>query len=128
MNVKRVRLELVAKYPGVDVVVNNNGGAMELVAEVEPTTKHVEYSVAIAVIDKSLPHYHRKSGEEYEIVRGNLILYIDGKRYEMGVGEKRVIEPGQVHWAEGKETWVKTTSYPGWTWEDHILTHEDTAA
>lgn len=114
-------MELKQRYPGKNIVLNDEINPTEIICEIEPTKEHVEYDVAIAVIDKSIPHYHHKSAEEYEVIRGVLTLMVNGKKYLLNEGEKFIIEPELIHSAEGKETWIKATSRPGWTFGDHIL-------
>ena len=61
MQVKRVVSQLKLKYPGKKIIMNNRNRPTEIVCEIEPTREHLDYSRAIAVIDKSLPHYHQKT-------------------------------------------------------------------
>ncbi len=109
--------ELNKKYPGKKILKNGNP-VSEIVCEVE---KGNGYSIAIAVIEKSVPHLHKKTTEEYEVMKESIKLFINNKRSVLKKGEKIVIKPNQVHFAEGNETWVKVTSHPGWLVEDHIL-------
>lgn len=37
-----------------------------------------------------------------------------------------IVNPGEVHWAEGDETWLECYSEPGWTSGDHVLVKEKT--
>ena len=115
MNVRPVKEELQNKYPDKNVVVNNTG---EIICEISPGK---EESVAIAVIDKSLPHFHKVTTETYEVIKGKLDLYCDGIKHTLNVGDKFVVNPGSIHYAEGKETWIKCFSKPGWSPKDHFL-------
>lgn len=108
-------------YPGKAVVMNPVKKPIELLCEVEPTHNHPNYSVAIAVIDKSTPHMHRVIEETYTVIRGELILHANDETITLKRDESYTIEPGVVHWAEGDETWVECLSKPGWTKEDHII-------
>ncbi len=114
MDVEKVIKELSQKYPGKKIIKNKEGNPTEIICEIEP-------GLAVAVIDKSITHYHKKATEVYEIMRGDLIAYKDGKEYKLGEGEKLTIKPDEVHYAVGNETWVKVFSEPPWTPEDHIL-------
>ncbi|MBN1169032.1 cupin domain-containing protein [Candidatus Woesebacteria bacterium] len=116
MDTKKVVKELQKKYPGKTVIE----GEGEIICEVNPSTENPEESVAIAVIDKIQPHYHSKSTEYYEVIKGKLTLFIDGKKHELHEADSYTIEPGQTHWAEGSETWIKCTSNPGWIPQDHL--------
>jgi len=121
MNSKKVIEELEKKYPEKKIIKNDEDNPTEILCEIEPSTNHPEYSLAIAVIDKSAPHTHKKSKETYKVIRGKLALYIDSEKHELSEGEELVINPDQTHWAEGNETWIECYSEPGWTFEDHIL-------
>ncbi len=121
MNSKKVIEELNKKYPGKKIIKNDNDNPTEILCEVEPSSEHPKHSLAVAIIDKSAPHSHKKSKETYKVTKGKLTLHVDNKKHELNEGDELVIEPGQLHWAEGKETWIECYSEPGWTFEDHLL-------
>jgi mannose-6-phosphate isomerase-like protein (cupin superfamily) len=120
MNQVTVIEELLKKYPGKRVIKNDTENPTEILCEVKPTSDHPSFSLAIAVIDKSIPHVHRKSTEEYTILRGQLTLHVDEKTFTLKTGQTFYVRPHQIHWAEGNETWVSCFSQPGWTREDHF--------
>jgi mannose-6-phosphate isomerase-like protein (cupin superfamily) len=76
-------------------------------------------SIAVAVIEKSAPHFHGQMTEVYIVEEGALTLHYDGHPIELSAGDALVITPGHVHWAEGYAT-VKVIASPAWTPEDHI--------
>jgi quercetin dioxygenase-like cupin family protein len=121
MNSQKVVRELGKKYPGKVVFPNNEKNPTEILCEVEPASDHPRYSLAVSVIDKSLPHFHKKTTETYKVVKGKLLLFIDDQPHRLNTGDKFTIEPNHKHWAEGEETWVECYSEPGWTPEDHFL-------
>ena len=121
MNTNQVISELSKKYPDKKIVRNEKDNPTEIICEVDPVTEHPERSVAIAVINKSEPHYHKKSTETYEVMKGELMINKDGREYKLREGDKLTIKPGEVHYAIGNETWVKVYSSPGWIPEDHLL-------
>ncbi|OGD53136.1 hypothetical protein A3J78_01010 [Candidatus Beckwithbacteria bacterium RBG_13_35_6] len=121
MNVKKVVKELQEKYPGKKIIKNNEKNPTEILCEIDPATKHPHYSLAVAVINKSRPHLHQKSKETYQVIKGILDLFVDGKKYKLSEGEKFIINPGQIHWANGNETWIECYSKPGWIIKDHIF-------
>lgn len=125
MNLKKVIEDLKTEYPGKEIILDPPENATEIIVEIEPTKDHPEKSLAMAVVGKSKPHYHKKTTEIYEVTRGELNLYIDGKKHVLKEGENMTIEPNTVHYAEGDETWFLTHSKPGWTFEDHILKEEE---
>lgn len=117
----KVRLQYEKSYPGKSIFENSVDGVVsEMICEVEPTTDHASWSLAIAVIDKSEKHHHKKTTETYKVVKGQLKLYVDNEVIELSEGDTHTIQPGQVHWAEGDETWVECRSEPGWRIEDHM--------
>ena len=121
MNFQKVVSELNVKYPGKNVVVEDDGEYQEIVVELEPTADNPEKSLALAVVGKSKPHYHNKTIEIYEAIRGRLTVNIEGKDHVLNEGERITIEPGKVHYAQGEETWFNTHSTPGWSPDDHIF-------
>jgi len=121
MNSQRVTKELAEKYPNKLVFKNNEEHPTEIICEVEPTSEHLNFSTAIAVIDRSIPHVHLKATETYKVLRGTLTVYINGQATVLHQGDTLTIHPNQVHWAEGDEVWVECLSKPGWTAEDHVV-------
>lgn len=117
MNVAKVIEELKKKYPNKNIIQNPG----EIICEIEPTSDHSEYSKAIAVIDQSVQHRHLKSQEDYTVIKGKLILTVDGKEHNLPERQSFVIQPGQIHSAKRNETWIEVKSTPGWTEKDHIL-------
>ena len=121
MNTMKVVKQLELKYPGKTIIKNNKSNPSEILCEIDPSNDHPEYSVAIAVIDKSEPHMHIESTETYKVIKGILDLYINGEKYTLKEDQEKVIKTNSQHWAEGKETWVECYSKPGWTLKDHII-------
>lgn len=125
MNKDKIIKELKEKYPGKNIILNPSNNPSEIICEIDPTSKHPEKSVAMAVVDKSKPHYHKKSTEIYKVIKGILTVYKNGKKYILKEKEKITIEPNVIHFAQGDETWFLTYSNPGWTLEDHIVVNND---
>jgi len=121
MDTKTVLNQLTKKYPGKLIIKNDEKNPTEILCEIKPTKDHPRYSLAISVIGKSDPHYHKKLTETYKVVKGKLKLIVEGKIINLGVGQKYIIKPNQTHWAIGDETWIECYSKPGWTPKDHIL-------
>lgn len=109
------------QYSGKNVIELPPGKPTEIICELEPSSEHPEYSIAVAAISSSKPHYHKKATEFYEVVRGGLILMVDDKSIKLNVGDIYTVKPQQIHHAKGNFTLVKVTSRPGWTSDDHIL-------
>lgn len=123
MNAAEVITYFSSEYPGKNVVTLPPQDPAEIICEIEPATDHPEYSVAIAAIQESLPHVHRKSTEQYEALQGTIQLVIEDRPITLHTGDTYVVEPGQVHYAKSDEEFslAKVTSRPGWTPEDHVL-------
>lgn len=124
MDVTRVLRELEDKYPGKKIIKNDENNTTEIICEIEPSTDHPEHSLAVAVVDRSFPHVHKKTKETYKVLKGALKIFKDGGEVILTEGEKITVIPEETHWAEGSETWVECYSEPGWTFEDHILVEE----
>jgi mannose-6-phosphate isomerase-like protein (cupin superfamily) len=121
MNTKKIVETLTRQYPGRAIILNNEKKPTEILCEAEPTDRHPAHSVAIAVIDKSMPHKHLIMEETYTVIRGELTLHVNDEIVTLKRDESHTIEPGAVHWAEGDETWVECLAKPGWTKEDHYI-------
>jgi mannose-6-phosphate isomerase-like protein (cupin superfamily) len=118
MNVKRVVKELRKKYPGKKVFVTDPENPGEVICEIKPGK---EKSEAVAVIDFTKPHYHKRLTEVYKVTKGELEMLIDGRKKVIKKGKSVTLKPGTKHGAKGNETWIRVTSIPGWTPKDHIL-------
>jgi mannose-6-phosphate isomerase-like protein (cupin superfamily) len=121
MNIDKVIFELQSQFPGKTIFPNQKENPTEILCEIEPASEHPEYSKAIAVIDRSIPHFHHETKETYKVLKGSLVVHISGVQHQLKEGESIVIEPGNVHWAEGSEVWVECYSEPGWTVGDHKI-------
>ena len=121
MNVQKIIEEIKRKHPNKKIILDPPDNPSEIICELEPTSEDPERSVALAIVGKSNPHYHKKTTEIYQAVKGSLIVWVEGEKHLLKEGEKITIEPNLVHHAEGDEAWFLTYSKPGWTFEDHIL-------
>ncbi len=121
MDAAKVVAELTAEHPGSQIKQLPADNPTEIVCEFDPGQKHPDWSLAVAVIDNSAPHYHRVITEVYRILRGELTLYVGHEQFTMYEGQQYSILPGNVHWAEGNETWVEVYCSPAYTAEDHHL-------
>jgi len=121
MNHKKVIEILKQKYPGKKIIKKDKNSPTEIVCEIDPTENHKDYSIVIAVIDRSIPHYHKITTEIYEVIKGELTIYKNNKEHKLKPGDKLTILPNEIHYAIGAETLVKTTGRPGWTISDHII-------
>lgn len=121
MNIGKVVAKLKEDYPGRNIIFNDEQNPTEIVCEFQPTSENPEQSAIVAVVDKIIPHYHKVSTEVYEVLSGPVTLYVDNQKHILQNGETFEIKPGKVHYAVGNEAWIRCTSTPGWTPEDHLL-------
>ncbi|MFC1663701.1 cupin domain-containing protein [Patescibacteria group bacterium] len=121
MNTEKVIEELSQKYSDKKIIKLPEDNPTEIICEIDPATGHPEKGIAIAVIDKSEPHYHKKATEIYKVIKGDLTVFINNQQHKLKEGDSLTVKPGKIHYAVGNETWVEVYSEPGWTKEDHIL-------
>jgi mannose-6-phosphate isomerase-like protein (cupin superfamily) len=121
MNSSFIIDQLNNKYSGKKIIFNKPANPTEIICEIEPTEDHPQYSKIIAVIDQSIPHYHRHLTETYTVINGQLELHIDNQIIQLKPGDEYTIKPNQIHFAFGKSTWIECYSKPGWKIKDHIL-------
>lgn len=117
MNKAHIIKELKRLYPARPIVCIPEDKPTEIVCEV---SEYFDQGVAVAIIDRSKPHLHRKTTEVYLVERGCLTIHFEKRKALLRVGDVLVIPPGIVHWAEGKEAWVKVISAPKWSANDHF--------
>lgn len=119
MKLNEILEELAIKYPTKLVFQNNDsdGNVTEVVCELDKSQRN---SHAVAIIDRSMPHYHRIIEEKYKIIKGTLSLYIDDKNIVLNEGDEYTIDAGKKHYAIGNSTWVDVVATPAWNLEDHI--------
>lgn len=121
MNVAQVIEHFQQSYPGKTIKKLPEANPTEIICEIDPTSDHPDYDVAVAAIKDSHPHYHRKTTEVYRILKGTIMLRAGDETVILHEGESYTIKPGTVHSARGDFTLLEVTSRPGWTVEDHII-------
>jgi len=87
-----------------------------MVAEITPQR-------AVAIVERSLQHFHHRTTEIYRVLRGTLYVACGGQGYVLGPGETITIRPGQIHFARGSDepAWIEVLSEPPWTPDDHLI-------
>jgi mannose-6-phosphate isomerase-like protein (cupin superfamily) len=113
-DVEKTRTELMVSYPGCRVVVAED--KREMVAEISD-------GFAVAVIERSVPHFHAETREVYRVLRGTLYVACGGQGHVLREGETIAIEPGQIHFARaaGKPAWIEVESVPPWSADDYFV-------
>jgi len=109
--------KLKTQYPGKNILRLPG----EIICEIQPASENPEESIAIAVVDHSVPHKHTRTKEKYEVLKGEVTLFIGTDRKLLKKGDSFDIPLGYVHHAEANAAWVKVTSHPAWTKQDHIF-------
>ena len=110
--IARIQEELVRTSPGCRVKVTDD--KQEMVAEIRD-------GFAVAVIERSQPHFHGTMREVYRVLRGALYVACGGQGHVLREGESLIIEPGLIHYgrAAGEPAWIEVESEPPWSPEDH---------
>ena len=123
MNVEAIKYQLTQRYPGVNLkdATVIGGVTTEIVGEIDRNLIGSEKDVAVVVADRSALHLHKVITEEYEVIKGSLRVFKDGKVTDLKEGEKITIEPGTVHCVEGDGTWFYCYSVPDWFPGDYYL-------
>ncbi len=121
MDVQTIIKELEQTYPAKLIKQLPEDIPTQIVCEFDPPAEHPEYSLAVAIIDRSEAHYHKRSTVIYRVLKGELKLHVGDEEFDMYEGQEYTITPGQVHWAEGNSTWIEVYSSPGSEQSDHIL-------
>jgi len=121
MNTQKITAKLKSFYPGRKVIVTDPLNPTEIICEVEPTEEHPKWSVAVAVIDSTRLHYHKRLTEIYHIMSGKLNMYLNGQLHQLQQGDIIKIPPNTRHYSIGNETIVYVYATPGWASEDHVL-------
>lgn len=101
-------------YPGCRVKISDD--SREMVAEISD-------GFAVAVIDRSLPHFHLRMRETYRVLKGTLYVGYAGMGYVLNQDETITIEPGRIHYARAADepAWIEVNSVPPWSPGDHFI-------
>ena len=69
---------------------------------------------AIAIIERSEPHFHKEITETYRVLRGTLLVALAGEGFVLKVGDSITITPGQIHHAKaiGDPAWIEVLCDP----------------
>jgi mannose-6-phosphate isomerase-like protein (cupin superfamily) len=120
MDAEAVINELKKRYPGKTIIKLPKDKPAEIICEIEPVSGHSDFSIAIAVITGTAPHYNDGT-ETYEVLKGDLVLTLDKQVLRLKPEDKCVIRPGVIHSTKANGAWVKVTTRPGWTPSGHHL-------
>lgn len=112
VQIENIESELLRAYPGCRVKVTDD--RQEMVPEIRD-------GFAVAVIERSQPHFHGRMREIYRVLRGELYVACGGRGHVLRQGESLIIEPGLIHYARavGEPAWIEVESEPPWSPEDH---------
>jgi mannose-6-phosphate isomerase-like protein (cupin superfamily) len=121
MDAKAIVTELEKTYPGKLIKQLPADNPTEIVCEFDPRDQHPDFSIAVAIIDRSAPHFHNHTTEIYHILKGTLTMHVDGEEFQMFEGQEYTVQPGKIHWASGDAVWVEVYCNPGYSPDDHHL-------
>ena len=96
----------------------------EIVYEITTQKDGLPFGIAIADIEQSAPHYHKKTVETYTGVQGDLEVKIGDEVHILHPGEVVQIPRGTVHSARSlgvDPARITVTTVPEWSAEDHFL-------
>jgi mannose-6-phosphate isomerase-like protein (cupin superfamily) len=112
--IEEIRAKLSKSYPGSHVKVAED--KCEIIAEISD-------GFAVAVIEKSIPHFHQKMQEVYRVLSGILYVACEARGHVLNKGDTITIEPGQIHFARaaGEPVWIEVESVPPWRPDDHLI-------
>ena len=94
----------------------------EIIYEIE--LENSPLGIALAVIERSREHFHKKMTEYYYVIEGKGNAYLNGKKLEIKKGDLLVIPPLTRHYVEkrGKEkVKILVISFPPWSPTDHYM-------
>jgi quercetin dioxygenase-like cupin family protein len=114
IDIEKTRAELMNAYPGCRVKVVED--QREMVAEITD-------GFAVAVIERSQPHFHAKMTEVYRVLRGTLYVAYGDQGHVLREGEAITIKPGPIHYARAADepAWIEVESTPPWSADDHFV-------
>lgn len=122
-------IERIARdYPSARIVRIPEQDPTEVVFEISRKINGTE-SIALVLMGESKPHFHEQTWETYEVLIGELKLfvtpgYLPPPPNILTVGRTATIEPKMDHWAQcvgGIPALIKVTSKPAWNVKDHHL-------
>lgn len=95
----------------------------ETIYELVSTQEGMGWSLAIADIVETVPHFHNYTSETYTLVTGILEVTIEGKNFCLFPGDVIQIPLKAIHSAKSltdTPARILVSCVPGWTVEDHI--------
>ena len=112
--IKHYQSELLVAYPGSQIKVAPD--QWEMVARITGER-------AIAIIERSEPHFHKEITETYRALRGTLLVARAGMGFVLQIGDSITITPGQIHHAKaiGDPAWIEVLCDPAWRADDHLV-------
>jgi mannose-6-phosphate isomerase-like protein (cupin superfamily) len=114
LQIEHYRSEFQSEYPDAQIRVASH--QREIVAELSGER-------AIAIIERSQPHFHTEITDTYGILRGTLVVARAGMGVVLQVDDSITITPGQIHHAQAlaDPAWIEVICDPAWRAEDHLV-------
>ena len=107
---------------------NRREFSAETVYEMTTSTKGLPFSIAIADILQSTPHFHKLTTETYTVVQGMLEVSLDQNKYHLSPGDVIKILPNVIHSARslGNEpARITVTTVPAFSPDDYYIVTEE---
>ncbi len=106
------------------IFLPNEKNPEEVIVELRTPVR--DHSVAVALVEKSAPHFHTTITEVYCVEEGVIFLFVEGVGVvELQKGDVFVIKPNTIHHVEveagSSPARVKVISSPPWAACDHHL-------
>jgi mannose-6-phosphate isomerase-like protein (cupin superfamily) len=106
--------KLLLAYPGSQIKVAPD--QREMVAKITGER-------AIAIIERSEPHFHKEITETHRVLRGSLLVARAGEGFVLKVSDSITITPGQINHSKalGDPAWIEVLCEPAWRAIRHIV-------
>jgi mannose-6-phosphate isomerase-like protein (cupin superfamily) len=105
------------------LIFNQKNFPAEVLYEITSLATKLPFGIAIADIELSARHFHKKTIETYTVVQGDLEVTLDGKKHLLHPGDAIKIQPGMIHTARSiseKPARIVVVCIPEFSLEDYI--------
>ena len=111
--------------PAVDqgLYQNRKDFPAEIVYEITTLADGLPFGLALADIQQSEAHFHKKTIEIYTVVQGTLEVYLDGQAHQLRTGDTIKIPTGVDHFARSLDDTparLMIVCIPEWSQNDYF--------
>lgn len=110
-----------------DLIRNKKVSPAEIVYELTTQETGLPFGIAIADIEQSDSHFHKKTIETYTVAQGDLEVTLDGEKHLLRPGDVIRIEPEVVHSARSlsdKPARLVVICVPEFSVDDYFLVED----